>query len=137
ESGRVYTPPGQEPRDEVTVHRKLRVTDIKTGRIDYGWQKMELQLACYALSSRSDPDTGIRTELDIDLEYAEIVHVPYGEGTCTVYVVPIAEAVDVLRSLIPRVRAWRSRKPSWVPAGAESLTSGKAAAWPTTPPEAL
>lgn len=135
--GRITSDDGLTDRHWDSRHRKLRVADIKTGRIDYGWQKMELQLALYALSSLYDPDTGIRTELDIDLEYAEIVHVPYGEGTCTVYVVPIAEAVDVLRSLIPRVRAWRSRKPSWVPAGAESLTSGKAAAWPTTPPEAL
>ena len=117
--------------------RILRVTDIKTGRIDYGWQKMELQLALYALSDLYDPDTGIRTELDIDQEYAEIVHVPYGRGECTVYVVPIGEAIEVLRTLVPRVRAWRSRKPSWVPAGTEPLTSGLAAAWPATPPEAL
>jgi len=121
----------------VVEHQKLRVTDIKTGRIDYGWQKMELQLALYALSDLYDPDTGIRTELDIDQEYAEIVHVPYGLGECTVYLVPIGEAIKVLRELVPRVRAWRSRKPSWVPAGTEPLTSGLAAAWPATPPESL
>lgn len=116
---------------------KLRVTDIKTGRIDYGWQKMELQLACYALSALYDPDTGIRTELDIDQEFAEIVHVPYGQGTCTVHVVPIAEAIETLKTLVPTVRAWRARKPSWVPAEAPALASGVAAAWPTEAPEAL
>lgn len=123
--------------DTLKPRQYLRVTDIKTGRIDYGWQKMELQLACYALSALYDPDTGIRTELDIDQEYAEIVHVPYGQGRCDVYVIPIAEAVETLRTLVPAVRAWRARKPSWVPAEAPAVTSGVAAAWPVEAPEAL
>lgn len=126
--------PANQPNAAIPT---LRVTDIKTGRIDYGWQKMELQLACYALSALYDPDTGIRTELDIDQEYAEIVHVPYGLGECTVHLVPIGEAVRVLRTLVPAVRAWRARKPSWVPQEAPALTSGVAAAWPTEAPEAL
>jgi hypothetical protein len=110
---------------------KLRVTDIKTGSIEYGWQKMELQLALYALSDLYDPDTGIRTELDIDQEFAEVVHVPQGEGACTVYTVPIATAVDVLRKLVPAVRAYRGRKRSWGVAAVDSATAPLAAAWPT------
>lgn len=126
-------------------HRKLRVTDLKTGSIEYGWQKMELQLGCYALSDLYDPDTGIRTELDIDQEYGEIVHVPYGVGTATVYKIPLGPAIEALTDLVPRVRAWRSRKPAWEVAAGEPLrventaavTSALAAAWPTHPPEAL
>lgn len=113
-------------------HPRLRVTDIKTGSIEYGWQKMELQLALYALSDLYDPDTGVRTELDIDLEYAEVVHVPQGEGTATVYVVSIATAVDVLRKLVPAVRAYRARKRSWGVAAPDSATAPLAAAWPAS-----
>lgn len=117
-----------------TAYRKLRVTDIKTGSIEYGWQKMELQLALYALSDLYDPDTGIRTELDIDQEFAEVVHVPQGEGTCTVHVVEISTAVDVLRKLVPAVRAYRGRKRSWGVAAPDSATAPLAAAWPGLTP---
>lgn len=126
-------------------YRKLRVTDLKTGSIEYGWQKMELQLGCYALSDLYDPDTGIRTELNIDQEYGEIVHVPYGVGTATVYKIPLGPAIEALTDLVPRVRTWRSRQPAWEVAAGEPLrventaavTSALAAAWPTHPPEAL
>lgn len=109
--------------------RKLRVSDIKTGRIDYGQQKMALQLAAYAIGQLYDPDTGIRTELDIDTEYGEIVHVPYGEGRCTVYTVPIADAVTALQELVPRVRAFRARKNWFADPVGGALFSGRAAAW--------
>lgn len=117
--------------------RTLRVVDIKTGRIDMGWQKMELQLALYAISQLYDPDTGIRTDLDIDQEYAEIIHVPYGQGKAEVFVIPIADAIRELRELVPRVRAWRARKPAWVPTDQAAIDSGVAAAWAMQPPEVL
>jgi hypothetical protein len=112
-----------------TYSGRLRVTDIKTGRIDYGWQKMELQLALYALSDLYDPETGIRTELDIDQEYAEIVHVPQGAGTADVHVVPLGPAMEALRDLVPRTRAYRARKRTWGVTAGESATDPRAAAW--------
>lgn len=131
---------------------KLRVTDIKTGRIDYGKQKMALQMACYALSALYDPDTGIRTELDIDQEIAEIVHLPYGQGRCDIYPVYLEPAIEALRELVPKVRAHRA-KTDWFGLAYRQerdetlrvvaerldggLSSGLAAAWPVEPPEAL
>lgn len=128
---------------------KLRVTDIKTGRLDFGQQKMAMQLAVYAHSALYDPDTGVRTALDIDQDIAEIVHVPQGEGTCTVWEVDIASAWKMIVGHVPDVRAWRSRSDLFRPRGAvlkvpaepltpmNELTSGHAAAWPKTPPEVL
>jgi len=71
--------------------------------------------------------------------------VPYGVGTATVYRIPLGPAIEALTDLVPRVRAWRSRKPAWevaagVPLRVENTAdhlSALAAAWPTHPPEAL
>lgn len=123
---------------------KLRVTDIKTGSIEFGQGKMALQLADYATSRAYDPETGIRTDLDIDQEFAEIVHVPQGMGVAHVYRVNIAPAVETLE-LCAKVRAWRARNDLFTAvdsaAGMIDATndvfSPTAAAWPTTPPKKI
>ena len=123
---------------------RLRVADIKTGSIEFGQGKMALQLAAYARSKAYDPETGIRTELDIDQEFAEIVHVPIGMGVAHVYRVDIRPAIEALE-LCGKARAWRARNDLFTPvdsAGGDSdmlaatndVFSPTAAAWPTKPP---
>ncbi|HUM06394.1 MAG TPA: hypothetical protein VLT90_13095 [Terriglobales bacterium] len=127
------------PGKSVTRLNALRVYDLKTGRIDFGQSKMALQLAAYSLSKLYDPDTGIRTDLPICPHVAYIIHAPYGEGTCAIYPVPLAPALEALTELVPRVRAFRA-KMNWFDAPLLSggqATSGVAAAWSVEPPESL
>jgi hypothetical protein len=117
----------------------LCVDDIKTGRTDFGRSKMALQLAAYALGKLYDPDTGIRTTLPICPHTAHVIHVPYGEGTCTVERVPLAPAIEALTDLIPRVRAFRA-KTDWFTSlslSAGQSASGLASAWTSEVPESL
>ena len=126
---------------------KLRVTDIKTGSIEFGQGKMALQLGAYATSRAYDPETGIRTELDIDQEFAEIVHVPQGLGVAHVYRVDIRPAIETLE-LCAKVRAWRARNDLFtavdsasgefeMTAATNEVFSPTAAAWPGTPPKKI
>lgn len=98
---------------------RLKVMDVKTGRIDYGLSKIGMQLGGYANSLRYDPETGERspivhtledgTVLDVDQDEALIIHLPAGEGRCTIVPVDIRGAHDGL-VLAQQVRKWRSRK---------------------------
>lgn len=124
---------------------RLRITDLKTGGNDlkYGRQKMELQLGMYAISKMYDPETGIRTDVEIDRDFAEIVHCPMGTNKGTVYLVPIKAAIEEFET-VKRVRAWRAHKTDWpVIAGAEiesttnAAFSAQAAAWPVQAPQGI
>ncbi len=123
---------------------KLRAADIKTGSIEFGQGKMALQLAAYATSKAYDPETGIRTDLDIDQEFAEIVHVPVGMGVAHVYRVDIRPAIEALE-LCGKARAWRARNDLFTAvdsaggdadmiAATNDVFSPVAAGWPTSPP---
>lgn len=86
-----------------------RIADVKTGDISYGIGAIAMQLAMYAHSDLYDPATGERTPLEVDQEWATIIHLPALTGTCTLVDVDIAagwEAVQIARE----VRAWRARK---------------------------
>jgi hypothetical protein len=134
---------GTPDRIRVLPSGRLRIADLKTGGNDlkYGRPKMELQLAMYAVSKAYDKETGIRTDLDIDLEFAEIVHCPMGTDKGVVYKVPIGPAIEEFET-VKRVRAWRSHKTDW-PAYGEVPTLGatneafsaQAAAWPAVAPQ--
>lgn len=86
-----------------------RVWDIKTGDIRYGLAKIAMQLAVYARSQQYDADLGTRTEREIDLDVATIIHLPAGKGECTLVDVDIAQGWEGVQ-LAGQVRAWRKRK---------------------------
>jgi hypothetical protein len=86
-----------------------RVYDIKTGSVEWGMGKIAMQLALYAHSRLYDPVTGRRTDLDVDLDTAVVIHLPAGEGRCELLEVDIAAGWEAVQ-LATRVRAWRARK---------------------------
>lgn len=86
-----------------------QVYDIKTGSIDYGMGKIAMQLALYARSQLYDPATGDRTDLDVDLDHAVVIHLPAGQGRCELVEVDIAAGWEAVQ-LAGQVRAWRGRK---------------------------
>lgn len=104
------------PKDE---RLKLKIMDVKTGRIDYGLSKIGMQLGGYANSLLYDKNTGDCTPLqytledgtvlDVDQDEALIIHLPAGQGVCTIVPVDIRGAFDGLM-LAQQVRKWRSRK---------------------------
>lgn len=65
------------------------ITDLKTGRIDYGAGKMAQQLAVYANSRDYDPETGERSDQDVCTHFGLIVHLPQGTGEASVHVVDL------------------------------------------------
>jgi hypothetical protein len=85
------------------------VWDIKTGSIEYGMGKIAMQLAMYARSAHYDPELGTRTALDVDLERAVVIHLPAGEGTCSLVEVDIAAGWEAVQHAA-WVRDWRKRK---------------------------
>jgi hypothetical protein len=84
------------------------ITDLKTGSVEYGGLKMAMQLAIYAHSKLYDKETGALTPLEnINLKWGIIMHLPAGEGECTLYWADLTlgwKAVD----LAAQVRAIRS-----------------------------
>lgn len=81
-----------------------------TGTLDYGVNKIAMQLAVYAHSQLYDRATAARTPLgDVDLEHAVIIHLPAGAGRCTLHHVNIAAGWDKVE-LAAQVREWRSRR---------------------------
>lgn len=65
---------------------ELLITDLKTGRVDYGALKMAMQLSMYANSKGYDKDTGKRFEMEnLNREWGLIMHVAAGSGVCDVY----------------------------------------------------
>jgi hypothetical protein len=111
--------------EQITVHDELKVAgtpdrigriggrgriyDLKTGSIEWGMGKIAMQLALYARSRLYDIATGQRTDLDVDLERAVIIHLPAGEGRCELVEVDITAGWEAVQ-LATQVRAWRARK---------------------------
>jgi hypothetical protein len=92
------------------INDALVVAEIKTGSIDYP-AKFAMQLACYARSLPYDIDTDTRgpAQLDLNLDYALIIHLPAGEGRCQLYRVDIAKGWAGCL-LAKQVWDWRSTK---------------------------
>ena len=71
----------------------LYVADLKTGGVEYGALKIAMQLSIYAHSQlydwRTDPPT--RTPIPgLNTDRALVIHLPAGEGVCSVYWIDIA-----------------------------------------------
>ncbi len=87
------------------------VADVKTGDVKWGIGKIAVQLAGYAHSQGYDPDSGARTDLDVNLNRALVIHLPQGEATCSLLWVDIDAGWDGV--LMSRdVRAWRKQSRS-------------------------
>lgn len=85
------------------------IADLKTGRIDYAASKIAMQLAVYANSERYNPETGERTPLGVDRARGFVIHLPAGEGVCTMHSADLRAGWDGVL-LAANVWAWRSRK---------------------------
>jgi len=75
---------------------QLVVADIKTGSIDYP-TKFALQLAVYAHSLPYDTNTDTRgpAETGLDLTRALIIHLPAGQGRCTLHWIDIEKGWEL------------------------------------------
>lgn len=91
-----------------------RIGDLKTAKnvVRYGMTEIALQLSLYAHATHwFDPDAGELHKIDvkIDQERAIVMHLPVGQGRCTLYEVDIAAGWDAVRLAVD-VRNWRKRK---------------------------
>lgn len=86
------------------------IGDTKSGNIEYGAGKIAMQMAIYSRGVLYDHRTGAREYLgDVDQGRAIVVHLPAGEGRCTLQWIDIAAGWEAVE-LAGQVRAWRSRK---------------------------
>ncbi len=88
------------------------VADLKSGSdLRHSWNEIAIQLALYAHADTIyDPITRQHHPmLEVNQETALVVHLPAGEGRCTLYLVDI-RAGWKMAQLCGAVRAWRDRK---------------------------
>jgi hypothetical protein len=88
------------------------IADVKTGTdLKYSWNEIVIQLALYAHADTIyDPVTREHHPmLEVNQERALVVHLPAGEGRCTLHLVDIAAGWE-MALLCGAVRAWRDRK---------------------------
>lgn len=75
------------------------IADLKTGSLgSYSWPDYSLQLAAYAHADALydwQADTRIAMP-EVDRTHGVIIHLPPGSATCTVYLVPIADAAAMI-----------------------------------------
>lgn len=83
------------------------IADIKSGRLDYGLAKVEQQVAMYADGQAYDLETGERTPLGAVKSWGLVIHLPQGEGTCTIHVLDLTRGRKA-NGLSAQVRAHRS-----------------------------
>lgn len=100
-----------------------QIADLKTGKdvVRYGMVEIALQLALYAHATYWwHPETGHHPMPDVDRRHALVMHLPAGQGACTLYQVDIAAGWEAVQ-LAVAVREWRKRKdiaeivPAWQP----------------------
>lgn len=97
------------PDRVVRLDGKFYIADVKTGSISYGIGKIAMQLAVYARSQTYDLSTGERGHHPAEKDRGIIIHLPAGEGVCTLWWVDLMagwEGVGEAR----RVREYRRRR---------------------------
>lgn len=91
---------------------ELIITDLKTGRVDYGQLKMAMQLAIYAHSDVYGKETGERIDKGpVNQDWGIIMHTAAGSGVTTLYWADIRlgwEAVQVA-GLVRKMRSQNSK----------------------------
>jgi hypothetical protein len=87
------------PDGSIILPDELLITDLKTGRVDFGALKMAMQLSIYSRSELWVPDTHIREAIGkVNQKWGVIMHLPAGSGVLTLYWADLAlgwEAVQV------------------------------------------
>lgn len=73
------------------------VADIKSGSLEYGAGQISRQLAAYALADLYDLETGERTSHRAARDVALVIHLPLGQGTCSVYAVDLKAGTRLLK----------------------------------------
>jgi hypothetical protein len=91
------------------------VGDVKSGQdLQYGWNEIAIQLLTYALGVRT---AGVWNREDgtwsaprpVRLDFAIVMHLPVGQGVCTLYKLDLTEAMAAME-LCRAVRRWRKMR---------------------------
>lgn len=96
----------------VKYEGKARIADLKTGeKLDYGWTKISIQLALYAMGEGLwNAKEGKWEEMPaVEQDWGIVIHLPAGSGEATLHKVDLArgrEAAEVCHW----VREWRNAK---------------------------
>jgi hypothetical protein len=92
--------------------RLPHVMDVKTGsNLKRSWNEIAIQLALYAHADTIYDPVALEHHpmLEVNQEQALVVHLPAGEGRCTLYLVDIRAGWE-MALLCGVVRTWRDRK---------------------------
>ncbi len=100
--------------DRLVAHAhnpRPRVGDVKTGKDveRYGMAEIPLQLALYANASHWWDGEAWHEMPAVDLSTGIVMHVPAGQGRCTLYAVDLEAGWEAVQ-LALAVRKWRTRK---------------------------
>ncbi|WP_017974333.1 PD-(D/E)XK nuclease family protein [Actinopolyspora halophila] len=98
--------------DRVVEHLgRFYIADVKTGNIDFGAMKIAMQMATYARSTPYDHTTQTRFPWpgEIDQNWALVIHLPAGSGTCELRWIDISAGWDAVL-VASQVRQWRSHR---------------------------
>lgn len=95
--------------DRIALDLEPVVADLKTGSITYDAGKIAMQLAVYAHSQIYNIETGERTPLDVSHQRGLVIHLPQGEGRCSILEADLEEGWRGAQ-LAADVWAWRSKK---------------------------
>lgn len=113
---------------QVDGHDKLVIGDTKSGDVEFGLQKIAVQLAVYAHGQLYNHETGARASLgEVDLERAIIIALNASLGTCELIWIDIAAGWEAAKESA-WVRDWRKRRGL-----TEPFAAGAQAALPVTP----
>jgi len=99
---------GTFDRQVATLEEHRFVADLKTGSI-YDGGKIAMQLAVYANSQIYNVETGERSELTASRETGMVIHLPQGEGKCSILEADLVEGWKGAQ-LAADVWAWRAKK---------------------------
>lgn len=74
------------PDGSIIGPHELIITDLKTGRVDFGALKMAMQLSIYSRSKLFVKDSPDRAPMEnVNQKWGIIMHLPAGSGECTLY----------------------------------------------------
>lgn len=87
------------------------IGDVKTGRIDFGFNKIAMQLGVYSRGKKYDHTTGTRTDLPGTprRDWGVVIHLPAGEGRAELVWANIDAGYDAAERLAAEVHKWRKR----------------------------
>jgi hypothetical protein len=91
---------------------RLVIADLKTGKdLGYSWGDIAIQLSVYRnAAGMYDPETDGYVDLpDLDPNIGIVMHLPIGQGRCTLYEVDIDSGWQAAQ-IAQTVRTWRGRK---------------------------